>query len=134
MFNPYKFISNKKNGISHTPNQITQFITGLLNKDYDSTQMAAWLMAVCFKGMNQDELIEYVNCIINSGDQVDFNYLDEFVVDKHSTGGVGDKTSIVLGPLIASSGILLPKISGRGLKARAITVPDVIFFFSYIFF
>ena len=66
MFNPYKFISNKKNGISHTPNQITQFITGLLNKDYDPTQMAAWLMAVCFKGINQNELIEYVKCIINA--------------------------------------------------------------------
>ena len=115
MFNPYKFISNKKNGVPHTPNEITQFITGLLNKDYDPTQMAAWLMAVCFKGMNQNELIEYVNCIINSGDQVDFNYLDEFVVDKHSTGGVGDKVSLIAGPILAACGCYVPMVVGRSL-------------------
>ncbi len=115
MFNPYKFISNKKNGLSHNPNEINQFVTGLLNREFDPTQMAAWLMAVCFKGMNQNELIEYVNCIINSGEQVDFNYLDGFIVDKHSTGGVGDKVSLIAGPILAACDCYVPMVVGRSL-------------------
>ena len=115
MFNPYKFIGDKKNGNSHKPNEITQFINGLLNKKFDPTQMAAWLMAVCFKSLDRNELLEYVDCIINSGKQLDFKYLDGFVVDKHSTGGVGDKVSLIAGPILASCGCYVPMVVGRSL-------------------
>ena len=115
MFNPYLFIDNKKNGLSHDPSQINTFITKFLNNEIESCQMAAWLMAVCFNGLNTKELHEYVNSIIDSGEKLDFSYLNGFVVDKHSTGGVGDKVSLIAGPILAACNCYVPMVVGRSL-------------------
>lgn len=78
-------------------------------------QMSAWLMAVFFNGMTEKETFGLTKSMINSGITVDFSHIKKFKVDKHSTGGVGDKTSLILGPIVAAAGIPVPMISGRGL-------------------
>ncbi|MAV63947.1 MAG: thymidine phosphorylase [Candidatus Marinimicrobia bacterium] len=115
MFNPYLFIDDKKNGIPHNKEDIKTFINKFLTKEIESSQMAAWLMAVCFNGMNDLELNEYVNVIIDSGERLDFSYLDGFIIDKHSTGGVGDKVSLIAGPILASCNCYVPMVVGRSL-------------------
>ena len=77
--------------------------------------MAAWLMAVYFNGMNQSETINYTKAIINSGEKINWKNLDGFIIDKHSTGGVGDKVSVALAPILAACGCYVPMIVGRGL-------------------
>jgi pyrimidine-nucleoside phosphorylase len=78
-------------------------------------QMTALLMAIFFNGMDDDELYSLVDIMVNSGEKMDFSNLECFVADKHSTGGVGDKVSIILAPLLAEAGLAIPMISGRGL-------------------
>ena len=78
-------------------------------------QMSAFLMAVCFNGMSNRELSQFVKSIIESGERIRFPHLNGPIVDKHSTGGVGDKVSIILAPLLASCGAYVPMIAGRGL-------------------
>ncbi|OYZ24670.1 MAG: thymidine phosphorylase [Bdellovibrio sp. 28-41-41] len=78
-------------------------------------QMSAWLMTVFFNGMTEKETFGLTKSMINSGITVDFSEIKKFKVDKHSTGGVGDKTSLILGPIVAAAGIPVPMISGRGL-------------------
>ena len=77
--------------------------------------MAAWLMAVYFRGMTTAEREELVKAMIDSGERLDFSHLPGYVADKHSTGGVGDKVSLILAPLVAACGVFVPMISGRGL-------------------
>jgi pyrimidine-nucleoside phosphorylase len=77
--------------------------------------MTALLMAIFFNGMDDDELYSLVDIMVNSGEKMDFSNLECFVADKHSTGGVGDKVSIILAPLLAEAGLAIPMISGRGL-------------------
>ena len=115
MINPYQFISIKKDGLSHKSGQIDNFIQSYLNNEIEDSQLAAWLMAVCFNGMSKHELDEYVSTIINSGEQLDFSYLDGFIVDKHSTGGVGDKVSLIVAPILAACNCYVPMIVGRSL-------------------
>ena len=115
MFNPYQFIKNKKTHNSHKSNEISMFINLFLDKKIEPSQMAAWLMAVYFNGLNKLELNEYVNSIISSGEQLDFSNLDGFIIDKHSTGGVGDKVSLIAGPILAACNCYVPMIVGRSL-------------------
>ena len=115
MLNPYQFISTKKEGSAHKSGDIKQFVNACLENKIESSQLSAWLMAVCFKGMSKRELNEYVNAIINSGNQLDFSYLNGYVVDKHSTGGVGDKVSLIVGPILAACNCYVPMIVGRSL-------------------
>ena len=72
-------------------------------------------MSIFFNGMNDDELFSLVEIMVNSGEKMDFSYLEKFTADKHSTGGVGDKVSLILAPLMAAAGLAIPMISGRGL-------------------
>jgi pyrimidine-nucleoside phosphorylase len=108
-------IAKKKSGASHTQEEINFLINGLLDGSIPDYQLSAWLMAVCLKGMDFDESYMLTKAMANSGDIIDLSGLGEFIVDKHSTGGVGDKTTLILVPLLASAGVPVAKLSGRGL-------------------
>ena len=112
MISPYQFINNKQSGKNHNRGEIKSFINDYLENKIEDSQLAAWLMAVCFNGMNTKELNEYVKTIINSGKSLDFSNLNGYVVDKHSTGGVGDKVSLIVGPILAACGCYVPMIVG----------------------
>ncbi len=115
MISPYQFISDKQSGKNHPEGDIKKFINDYLQNKVEDSQLSAWLMAVCFNGMTTRELNEYVNTIINSGKSLDFSDVNGYVVDKHSTGGVGDKVSLIAGPILAACGCYVPMIVGRSL-------------------
>ena len=115
MFSPFQTIRNKQNHQNHSEIEIRYMVDGFTDGSIPDYQMSAWLMAVYFNGMSDAETRHYTKAMVNSGKRLDFSYLPGFVVDKHSTGGVGDKVSLVLGPLLASCGLYVPMLSGRGL-------------------
>ena len=108
-------IQRKRNGGALAPQEwralIEQYVAGAV-PDY---QLSALLMAVYFRGLERDELVALTDAMIASGDRLRFDGIDRPVVDKHSTGGVGDKVSLLLAPLVASCGLAVPMMSGRGL-------------------
>ena len=112
---PYELIRKKQGGAAHTPDEIRWLLEAFTSGELPDYQMAAWLMAVYFQGMDPGERQVLVEAMIDSGRRLDFSHLDGYVADKHSTGGVGDKVSLVLGPLVAACGVYVPMISGRGL-------------------
>jgi len=112
---PTDFIEKKKIGLEHSPEEIKEFIMSYVNGGIPDYQMASWLMAVNFQGMTDAETIALVDTMIHSGETVDLSSIPKFKVDKHSTGGVGDKVSLILAPLVASVGCVVPMISGRSL-------------------
>jgi len=112
---PSEIIKIKRNGKSLNKDQINDFINGYLKGDIPEYQMSALLMAIFFNGMSDDEIFALVEIMLNSGDKMDFSYSTKYVADKHSTGGVGDKVSIILAPLLAAAGIAIPMLSGRSL-------------------
>lgn len=113
--NTSNLIKLKRNGGSLKKNQLEALISGYVNDSVPDYQMAAFLMAVYFNGMTDEEIFSLVEVMLDSGDRLDFSSQGRFVVDKHSTGGVGDKVSIILAPLMASLGLAVPMISGRSL-------------------
>lgn len=115
-------IQKKKEGKTHTKEEINFLIEGLMNGTVEDYQMSSWLMAVCFQGLNEDETAYMTEAFINSGEILDFSDISNTVADKHSTGGVGDKVTIVLIPLLASLGVKCAKLSGRGLGYTGGTV------------
>lgn len=108
-------IARKKNGNVNTQEDINFLIKGIVDGTIPDYQLSAWLMAVCLKGMNSDESYMLTQAVANSGDIIDLSALGSLIVDKHSTGGVGDKTTLVLTPLLAAAGVPVAKLSGRGL-------------------
>ena len=108
-------IDEKKKGLELTKDEINYFITSLVNGSMPDYQASAWLMAVWFKGMTEDETAYLTEAMLNSGERIDFGYLAKQIVDKHSTGGVGDNVTITLIPLLAAAGIPIAKLSGKGL-------------------
>jgi len=112
---PSEIIKQKRNGneISHA--QIKDFINDYLSGEIPEYQMSALLMAIFFNGMTDSEISALVDVMLNSGERMDFRHHSNYVADKHSTGGVGDKVSIILGPLLAAAGIAIPMLSGRSL-------------------
>lgn len=108
-------IYKKRMGGEHTAEEIQQIVKGVTAGDIPDYQLSAWLMAVCLKGMSLDETAYLTDAMVKSGDIMDLSSIGEYVIDKHSTGGVGDKTTIVLAPMLASAGVPIAKLSGRGL-------------------
>lgn len=108
-------IEKKKDGFKHTPEEIHFIVAGYTKGDIPDYQMSAWLMAVCFQGLDKEETAILTKEMMHSGDVIDLSRIQGLKVDKHSTGGVGDKTSLVLGPIVAACGVPVAKMSGRGL-------------------
>jgi len=108
-------IARKRDGLSLTAEQIDFFVQGFTRDAIPDYQAAAWLMAVVLRGMDSQETIDLTMAMVRSGEELDLADIAPFVVDKHSTGGVGDKTTLVVAPLVASAGVHLGKMSGRGL-------------------
>ena len=108
-------IEKKKNGISHMKEELRFIVDGAVDGSIPDYQLSAWLMAVCFRGMSDGELADLTELMASSGDTVDLSALGARTVDKHSTGGVGDKTTLIIAPLVASLGGIVAKMSGRGL-------------------
>ena len=111
----YDIIKKKRDGLALTEQEIQFFIDGYVKGEIPDYQAAAFLMAVYYKGMNLDETRALTFGVRDSGVTLDFSNIDGIRVDKHSTGGVGDKTSLVVAPIVASLGVKVAKMSGRGL-------------------
>ena len=111
----YDIIKKKRDGLALTEQEIHFFIDGYVKGEIPDYQAAAFLMAVYYKGMNLDETRALTFGVRDSGVTLDFSNIDGIRVDKHSTGGVGDKTSLVVAPIVASLGVKVAKMSGRGL-------------------
>ncbi len=112
---PAQLIKKKRSGLSLNAEEISYLINGYVKGDIPDYQMSSFLMAVFFKGMSEQETLWLTEQMIRSGVTVDYAPDNRLKVDKHSTGGIGDKTSLILAPLVASLGIPVPMISGRGL-------------------
>lgn len=115
MFLPQEIIKKKRNGSPLTKEEIRFFIQSYTQGTLPDYQMSALLMAIYFRGMDNAETYALTEAMLQSGRVLDFSHLTQFKVDKHSTGGVGDKTSLILGPIVAAAGLYVPMISGRGL-------------------
>lgn len=115
MFFPAELIKKKRSGFAHSKEEIVFLINSFSEGSLPDYQMSAWLMAVFFKGMTDEETAYLTEAMIRSGRTLDFKNLSSPPVDKHSTGGVGDKTSLILAPIVAAAGVPVPMIAGRGL-------------------
>jgi pyrimidine-nucleoside phosphorylase len=108
-------IQRKRDGEELAPEEITSLVDGYTAGQVPDYQMSAFLMAVFFQGMSDKEVSALTDCMLRSGGKIDLSSVPGSKVDKHSTGGVGDKTSLIAAPLAASAGVIVPMISGRAL-------------------
>ena len=108
-------ISKKANNYELTKEELETIFMGYLNDEVKDYQMSAFLMAICINDMSDSEVFALTDIFIRSGDILDLSFIDKIKVDKHSTGGVGDKTTLIVAPLVASCGVPVIKMSGRGL-------------------
>jgi pyrimidine-nucleoside phosphorylase len=115
MLDIQKLINNKKINQFHNSKEINFIVKSYLNDKINDQDMAAWLKEIFDNGMSINETIFYTDSIINSGQKIKFDNLDGYVLDKHSTGGIGDKVSLILGPILAACGIYVPMVVGRHL-------------------
>lgn len=108
-------ISKTKNHTELSENEIKWLVSSYTSGDIPDYQMSSWLMAVCLNGLTERETLFLTLAMRDSGDILDLSCIDGITVDKHSTGGVGDKTSLIIAPTAAACGVYVPKMSGRGL-------------------
>ena len=108
-------IAAKRDGRALTDAEVRAVVTGAARGDIPDYQISAWLMAVWIRGMSRSELAALTEVMLYSGEVLNFSDFPGKKVDKHSTGGVGDKTSLILAPIVAAGGLTVPMISGRGL-------------------
>lgn len=118
----YDIIHKKRNAGVLTKDEIHFFIDGYVKGDIPDYQVSALMMAIYFNGMNDEEMTELTIAMAHSGDMVDLSGIKGIKVDKHSTGGVGDKTTLIVAPIVASCGVKVAKMSGRGLGHTGGTV------------
>ncbi len=118
----YDLIESKKRGDALTEAQIRYFANGAASGEIPDYQLAALLMAICLRGMNEEETFFLTAAIAQSGDIMDLSAFGEYTADKHSSGGVGDKTTLIVAPLAAACGAVIAKMSGRGLGHTGGTV------------
>lgn len=111
----YDLIEKKKQGLELSKEEITFIVSGYTKGEIPDYQMSAFLMAVYFQDMTMQEIVDLTMAMADSGDTLDLSAIEGVKVDKHSTGGVGDKTSLIIGPMLASLGVPVAKMSGRGL-------------------
>jgi pyrimidine-nucleoside phosphorylase len=112
---PAELIQRKRDGAALSKEEIREFVDGVVDGGFGDGQLGAFLMAVCCRGMSVREIADLTLAMRDSGVVLDLSSIEGVKVDKHSTGGVGDKVSLVLAPLVAAAGVPVPMISGRGL-------------------
>ena len=112
---PQEIIAKKRDGEILSRQEINVFIKGVTDETWTDYQTSALLMAMYMGGLAQEEQMALTEAMLNSGERLDFSEIDAPVADKHSTGGVGDKTSLIIAPVVAACGVFVPMISGRGL-------------------
>lgn len=108
-------INKKRVGEMLTHEELSYAFNGYLNKEVKDYQMSSLLMAICINGMDDLETFALTDIFVKSGDILDLSSIPGLKIDKHSTGGVGDKVTMIIGPIAASCGVMIPKMSGRGL-------------------
>jgi thymidine phosphorylase (EC 2.4.2.4) len=118
----YDIIDKKKHGEALSDEEIDFFIKGFVAGDIPDYQASALLMAICLKGMNKEETTKLTMAMVESGDSMDLSAIPGLKLDKHSTGGIGDKTTLIVEPIIAALGGKVAKMSGRGLGATGGTI------------
>jgi pyrimidine-nucleoside phosphorylase len=110
-----EILAHKRDGGRNAPGEIARLVSALMSGELADYQMTAWLMAVFFRGLDEEETTALTDAMLRSGRVLDLSTVAGIKVDKHSTGGVGDKVSICLAPLVAACGVPVPMVSGRGL-------------------
>lgn len=113
MFSPVELILKKQSGLAHSDEELTFLINSYAEGTLPDYQFSAWLMSVFFKGLNDQEVTQLIHLYKASSETLNLN--SHLTVDKHSTGGVGDKTSLIVAPIVAACGLDVPMITGRGL-------------------
>src|SRR6266705_3465277 len=113
--NVLQIIGRKRDGLEHSADEIAFLLSAYLGGQVADYQMAAWLMAVCIRGMTRAETLALTQAMVRSGEVLDLSGIEGVKVDKHSTGGVGDKVTLIGPPLAAAVGVKVPKLSGRAL-------------------
>ena len=108
-------IEKKRNKMQLSKQEFEYAINGYINNTIPDYQMSALLMAICINGMSEEETFHLTDVMLNSGNRIDLSDIEGVKIDKHSTGGVGDKTTMILAPVVAACGVMMPKMSGRGL-------------------
>ena len=111
----YDIIKKKRDGFELTKEEIEFFIKGYVDGSIHDYQASALCMAIFFQGMDERETADLTLAMAHSGDTVDLSRFGDLTVDKHSTGGVGDKTTLIVAPIVSSLGCVMAKMSGRGL-------------------
>ena len=118
----YDIIRKKRDGKALSREELAYFISGYVKEEIPDYQASALLMAICFNGMTDEEISDLTELMMHSGDTVDLSVFGDLTADKHSTGGVGDKTSLAVAPIVAALGCKVAKMSGRGLGHTGGTV------------